>query len=549
MKRLFYPIFTYLILPFGAAVLLPSCGGEEASKNARQGNAVMHSPEIFREGSVRKAYVAPAEDAWAQRYIEHLRIGTKKSHHFALERLGELGPVATPFIVEALREEAGSRSSMGFLVSLCSALSASKSSDGSEVLLDILRLDQAPVVRSAAFEAIARLLPEGRELEVLELVSMETEVAPRAAGLQALAFYGNAESIAYLVQGSRDWLNSSVGDVAGEACWKALLLVDQPGAVLALQELEPRLAPFPSLQAYGIRIALGDRDLADSISPYLDPTVYPSPGTRSLALQMLGELGAWDSVLALAGTTEVAIQLTLIGLLRRDDAMAEGVGLGVLESLADSADHEDVRFNALLALMERGQSNRLDPFLRLAREFPTGKGSIQALQVLGKDGVADARTAAILIPRWPFAQGAHQSSLLKALTRTKSPEAAQFLLQRVLDEKEDPKLRTVAGTILANFGEQSIVMFRQMWEQNPSLATAQMVVPGVGRYSENPTARELLIYLASSPEVDDRVRRATMEKIPLIFRQKGFTILTELSAAEPRAEIQLFMAGILSEYY
>ena len=529
--------------------MLPSCGGGDPSVESRQEPGVLHAPEIFREGSVRKPYAAPEEGAWAQRYIEHLRVGTKKSHHFALERLGEIGPEATPFIVEALRQEAGSRSSIGFLISLCSALSVCENSEGSEVLLDLLRLDQAPVVRSSAFEAIARLLPEGKELEVLELVRKETEVAPRTAGLQALAFYGNAESIAFLVQGSRDWLNAAGGAVAGEACWKALLLVEQPGAVLALQELEPRLAPFPALQAYGIRIALGDRNLVEEIRPYLDSAKYPSPGTRSLALQMLGELGDWETVLALASTSEVATQLTLIGLLRRDDAVEADVGLAVLESLADSAADEDVRFNALLALVERGFSNRLDPYLRLAREFPTGKGSIEALQVLGKDGVADARTASILIPRWPFAQGAHQSSLLKALTRTGSPEAAEFLLQRVLDPEENPKLRSVSGTILANFGEQTIPMFRQIWEQEPSLATAQIVVPGVGRHAKNPAAREFLLELASSPEVDDRVRRATLEKIPLIFRQDGFEILMTLLAAEPRAEIQYFITGILSEYY
>lgn len=549
MKHLFYPISVCPLLLLGATTVLLSCGGGEASTHSVQTGGALHSPEVFREGSVRKPYVAPENDAWAQRYIEHLRVGTKDSHHFALERLSEIGPEATPFLVEAIRREAGSRSSMGFLISLCSALSVCENSEGSEVLLDLLRLDQAPVVRSAAFEAIARLLPEGKELEVLELVRKETEVAPRTAGLQALAFYGNAESIAFLVQGSRDWLNAKPNAIAGEACWKALLLVEQPGVVLALQELEPRLAPFPALQAYGIRIALGDRDLADKIRPYLDPTRYPSPGTRSLALQMLGELGDWDTVLAMATNSEAATQLTLIGLLRREDAVEADVGLGVLESLADSAEDEDVRFNALLALVERGFSNRLDPYLRLAREFPTGKGSIEALQVLGKDGVADARTAAILIPRWPFAQGAHQSSLLKALTRTGSTEAAEFLMQRVLDPEEDPNLRSVSGTILANFGEQTIPMFRKIWEQEPSLATAQLVVPGVGRYAEDPAAKEFLLELASSPEVDDRVRRATLEKIPQIFKQDGFEVLMQLSASEPRAEIQFFIAGILSEYY
>lgn len=549
MKRLFYPISACLLVPLAAVSLLSSCGGGEKEAELIPPSNVLHSAAVFREGSLRAAYVSPAEGEWAQRYIDHLRVGTKKSHHFAQERLAELGPVATPFLVAELRAEAGRRSSMGYLINLCTALSACGSAEGSEVLLEVLRMDQAPVVRSAAFEAIARLLPVGKELEVLELVAKESEIAPRAAGLQALAFYGNPESIAYLLAGSHRWLDATAGAPEGEACWKALLLVEKPEAIDALKELEPLLAPFPSLQAYGIRIALGDRDLAGKIRQYQNPMSYPSEGTRSLALQMLGELGDWDSVLSLANSDEIKTQLTLVGLLRRDDAVADGIGLDVLERLSDNAASEDVRFNALLALLERGYSNRLDPFLRLAREFPTGKGSIDALQVLGKDGVADARTAAILIARWPFAEGAHRSSLLKALTRTESMEAAEFLLERALDVAEEPGLRTVSGTILSNFGPETVPMFRQIWNQNPSLATAQIVVPGVGRYPEDAAARAFLLELASSSEVDDRVRRATLAKIPNIFRQDGFDILMQLSADEPRAEIQRFIGGILNEYY
>jgi len=549
MKRLFYPISACLLLPLTAASLLSSCGGGEKENQLSPSADVLHSAAVFREGSIRAAYVPPVEGAWAQRYIEHLRVGTKQSHHFAQERLTELGAEATPFLVAEIRKEAGQRSSMGYLINLCTALSACGNSEGSEVLLELLRLDQAPVVRSAAFEAISKLLPPGKELEVLELVAKESEVAPRAAGLQALAFYGNPESIAYLLAGSHQWLDSADGAVGGEACWKALLLVEKPEVIDALKELEPLLAPFPSLQAYGIRIALGDRDLVDEIRQYQNPLSYPSEGTRSLALQMLGELGDWDSVLALANTTEVKTQLSLVGLLRRDDAVAGNVGLDVLEQLAENAASEDVRFNALLALLERGHSNRLDPFLRLAREFPTGKGSIEALQVLGKDGVADDRTAGILIARWPFAEGAHRSSLLKALTRTKSMEAAEFLLQRALDVDEDPGLRTIAGTILSNFGPETVPMFRQIWNQDPSLATAQVVVPSVGKYADDAAARAFLLELASSPDVDDRVRRATLEKIPNIFRHEGFAILMQLSAEEPRAEIQRFISGILNEYF
>jgi len=533
----------------GTAALLASCGQKARLTDSSSGNGVVHSARIFREGALVKPYEAPGEGGWARRYVDHLHVGTKAAHHFAQERLVEIGSEATPILVEELRAESGNRSSMGYLVSLCAALAACENPQGAEVLIDLLKLNPAPVVRTAAFEALAKLLPEGQELAVLELVAKETEIAPRAAGLQVLAAYGNPESIAYLLEGANAWLNAEQQNSAGEACWKALLLVESPTAALALQSLEPRLAPFPTLQAYGIRIALGERDLADRIKPYLNPELYPSAGTRALALQLLGELGDWESVLSVQNSQVIETELALVALLRRSDAAEAGIGLNVLDTYAESAVDEDVRFNALLGLLERGFSNRLDPFLRLAREFPTGKGSVAALQFLGKDGVADERTAGILIARWPFAQGSHRSSLLKALTRTHSMEAAEFLLQRVLDEQEDPEVRSVSATVLANFGPETISMFEQIWNQSPSLANAKRVVPGVGRYPDEPAARTLILELASAPDIDDWVRRATLEKIPMIFKQDGYQMLVDIAAEESRVEIRQFINGILTEYY
>ena len=67
-------------------------------------------------------------------------------------------------------------------------------------------------------------------------------------------------------------------------------------------------------------------------------------------------------------------------------------------------------FNALIALVERGQANRLDPWLRLAREFPTGPGSPEAIILLSKPGVEDPRTAPIFLSRWEACAAAPTSA-------------------------------------------------------------------------------------------------------------------------------------------
>ena len=509
----------------------------------------MHSAEVFRQTRVQEPYVAPAEDGWPERYLAHLKVGTKDSHHFAMERLIGMGPVAGPAIRAEIRANLSREAAMGYLVSLCSALAGCGATVEADILLDLLEQDHSPVVRTAAYEAIANLQPEGQAERLLALVERENESAPRIAGRLALARYGTPEAVAFLLAGAYAWLDSTSQNPAGQDSWKALLLVEDPAAAFALRELEPRLAPFPSLQAYGVRIALGERDLIEKIRPYLEAEAYPSANTRGLALQLLGELGDWESVLAARLDGDPAMQMSLVALLRRPDAVAAGIGLDILEELAIQAPDPDLRFNALLGLLERGLLNRLDPYLRLAREYPTGKGSVEAVQILGKDGIADQRIADILISRWPFAEGGHRSDLLKALTRSHTAQGAEFLLSLALDPEVDLEMRNIAVTLLPNFGEVAAPMIVELWRAQPTYGIAQIVVPGLGRFRELPVARDLLVELASSPEVDDRIRHDTLALIPVIFKQDGFDILMQVRAEETRAEIVRYVESILSEYY
>ncbi|MHC4823495.1 MAG: HEAT repeat domain-containing protein [Planctomycetota bacterium] len=544
MKRLFYPKPHTLLLSAVAIASCFSCSGEEPPQVQ-----ALHSAEIFGRSRVQAPYVAPASDQWAQRYLGHLKVGTKDSHHFAMERLIEMGPAAGPAIRAEMQANLSQKSAMGYLVSLCSALSGCGATDGSSILFDLVEQDHSPVVRTAAYEAIAKLQPEGQADRLLALMERESETAPRIAGRLALARYGTPEAVAFLLAGTYEWLNSTGPNPAGQDSWKALLLVEDPAAAFALKELEPHLAPFPSLQAFGVRIALGERDLIDEIRPYLVAEDYPSPNTRGLALQLLGELGDWESVLGVRLDGDPNMQASLVALLRRPEAAAAGIGLDILEDHAVHSTDPDLRFNALLGLLERGLSNRLDPYLRQAREYPTGRGSVEAVQILGKEGIADDRVAGILIDRWPYAEGGHRSDLLKALTRSHTEKGADFLLALALDPEEEMEMRSIAVTLLPNFGEVAVPMIIELWNQQTTYGMAQILVPGLGRFLAVAEARRLLEELASSPETDDRIRRDTLALVPVIFKQDGFELLMKVRDQEQRAEIVSFVDAILSEYY
>ena len=174
---------------------------------------------------------------------------------------------------------------------------------------------------------------------------------------------------------------------------------------------------------------------------------------------------------------------------------------------------------------------------------------MEAVQILGKEGIADDRIADILISRWPYAEGGHRSDLLKALTRSHTESGAAFLLERALDPEEEMEMRNIAVTLLPNFGEVAVPMIIELWREQPSYGMAQIVVPGLGRFADVPAARELLVELASSPKVDDRIRRDTLGLIPVIFKKEGYEILMQVAAVDQRADIVRYVEPILTAYY
>jgi hypothetical protein len=365
----------------------------------------------------------------------------------------------------------------------------------------------------------------------------------------ALAKLGTDEAVDFLEQQVLSWLDPGSGARVGMEAWNALLMVDNPAVVFSLTRLEPKLAPFQALQAYGLRIRFGERDLVPKLRSYLDAETYPSAGTRTLALQLLGELGDWQSVLASRDSGELKMEESLVGLLRRPEAVAAGIGSAELDDLIEHGLSEDIRYNALLAQIERGHTQLLDPYLRQLREFPTGRGSVEALHILARDGFADERSATILISRWEFAEGAYRTDILRALTRSGSAAGARFLADRAMDPEEDLQLRETALTILANFGPQTVPLFLEIYAEQPDVWTATRVIPGLGKYATDPAAREQLLLFASSPQVDDRVRHLVIGMMPRIFRTEAASLLLALRADEPRGDVVRYIDRVLSEYF
>lgn len=532
-----------------AIACLSSCSRESSLEPVGGGSGQAIS-QFEVPGQALPAYQLPPDGDMAARYLEKLQVGTREGHRFASERLLEMGPAVSARLTAEIRRCLSAGSQLGYLVSLCESIDQVELPQHADVLMDLVDLNETPVVRSAALEALGRTGAAHLTPRLLDYLRLESERSPRAIGLNTLGRLGAQEGIDFLTATVEEWLAQPDRRGGGQDAWNALLLVDNPTVLFSLIQLTPKLAPFQALQAYGMRIRLGDRDVAAEILPYLVAEHYPSTGTRTLALQLLGELGDWASVLSQQDASEEKILETLIALLRRPDAVEQGIGLAVLDSLAEEAPSDDLRMAALKALVERGQQQRLDPYLRQLREYPIGAGSIEAMRLLGRPDFADERVAAILISRWPFADWTYRNDILRSLTRTGSEQGAHFLAQVAIDPEEDREIRQLAVTILSNFGPIAVPLLLEVEASSPDPEAVLWILPGLGRYaSEVPQARESLLRFASSAETRDRVRRSALELMPNVFRSEAIELLWQIRQEETRGEVVRFVDSILREYF
>lgn len=551
MKPTFYPFSLLLTLP-----MLVACGGKESTlpdpSGAQQG---VDSVFALAQENLH-AYVPPVEgreptqEEWAVRWVEHLRRGSKGGLDFAKEQLGKMGAPAIPVLTAELEANMSRSGAMGYLVSLCEVLGACGTTKEAPLLLRVLDQNPPPVVRTAAYEALVHLGTQDQVPAILERLIFENEAAPREAALRAMSVAGGSLALNYLEEETRKWLNQDPSGVAGDKAFAALLFCEDARTPMVLQELKPLLPPFQQVQSLGSRLRFGDRDLQEDLRPFLDEEKYPSAGTRELALQLLGELGDWESVLAQESSSVAKIQLAVVGLLRRPDAVSAGVGLDVLDHFAEHGAEEGLRLNALAGLVERGQTQRLNSFLRQLQGFPMERGSGEALRVLSRPEFVDERAITIIIDLWARTEKGHHVDLLRALAVSGRQEAAEFLLQLAQDESEDVGLRQNAATVLSNFPiDVAVPMLLTFYQANPSAGRASLVLPGLGKHVADPRADSFLRSLAADLELNDAVRRILIDSLPLIYREQGFALLREMHATSKRTDVRRYLESTLWRYY
>jgi len=526
---------------------LVACGGEPERDTAGRAG----EPGAFAlDPAQRRGWSAPAGENWTRRWIEHLEHGSREGHRFALEQLGRTGVAAGPALAAEARAASLDSGRFAYLVNLLTALGACGDAAQWPVLGEVLRTHPTPVVRTTAGETAAHLRPPELLPDLIAALQRETESAPRRAMLTAIARIGGPAAIAELEGRVRVWLTSAGGgavtDDTGEA-WNALMLVEGGDLLPTLIRLDSALPPPLRVQALTARLELGDRSVGEAVTEYTDPARYPSAKTRSLALTALAELGEWQKVLACAQDPDPAVPRAIARLLSLPNAVAAGAGVDQLDAWLASGDQELARA-ALVALVAHGQRHRLDPWLQLVREFPLRSGSTEALLLVTRDELLDPRLPGVLLACWDRTEGEHRLDLMRALTRTGSPAAAERLAQTMLDQKVEPEVRRLAATLIANF-PTSTGPLQAWYAQDPSGARAADLVAGLGRRPQDPESRAALLRLAADDTAPDTARKVVFDALPKLFGFEACALLRDLQAGTRRAEVGAYLEHLLVVWF
>jgi len=538
--------------PLAAALLgcaLLGCAREPAS-SAGAAPAETGAFTLSAEQQRLRAWTPPAGGDWVPRWIEHLKAGSREGQRFALQELRLAGPAAGPALAAELRAISGQPDRFGLAINLVSALGACGAAAEWEAVADLLLHHPTPVVRTTAGEAAAQLRAPELLPALQECLERETEAGPRRAALTAIARIGGDAAVLDLEARVRAWIASAGSGASGGDggdSWNALMLVDGPELLPALLRLDPLLPPPLRVQALTARLEMGDREVGPELRGYLDSAVYPSVKTRQLALSALSELGDWDAVLGAAQDPDPGVQAAVARLLGTPGAVAAGAGVDLLDGWLTSGDPELERA-ALVSLVAHGQRHRLDPWLLLLREFPLRSGSTEALLLLTRDPLLDPRLPGVLIGCWPQAAGEHRMDLMRALTKTGSPEGAALIERAMLDPREEPEVRRLAATLIANF-PSCVAPLVRWYDQEPGAARAADLAAGLGRHRESEAARGGLLFLASDETAPDAARKVVLDVLPQIYGVEACEMYQQLRAATKRADVRAYLDFLLASWF
>ncbi|MDE0585784.1 MAG: hypothetical protein OSB63_04115 [Planctomycetota bacterium] len=489
-------------------------------------------------------YVEVDEIQLVDRYISHVHVGTKDNHHFAVQRLLKNRDCADRVAAE-LRLLTTDRFTIGSVVSLCQVLGDVGNAQHAAAILPFIETIFPPIVRTAAFQALANIAPADYGDLLIAAYAEQNESSPRDACLNALSKSGSDTGLDFIAELVEQWIDQ--GETALQSSWNALLLNSNPRLQQVLTKLQPRLSPFLALQSFGVRVSLGERDIYEQIQVYLDADKYKSAGTRSLAVQLLGELQQWDLVMNLAPANNEKLDLAIIGLLSRDDAPASAVQVLDIYTQHQS---KSLRRKSLMQMIKLGKTSYFDSYLLELDDYPYTSGSLLALGLLTDMQGLPEHVVDVMIRRWQYCDDVnHRLSLVRALVRTGFPSATNFLGEILLSNYTDPAVAKFVSEVLGNSGPESTEWFLKLWEQQQDFATARVVFLALTRYPQMTAVREALLATAQSSTIDPMSRRFVLELLHKVYPEQTRLWFTEWLKEERHSGVRAFYNNFLNSYY
>lgn len=506
---------------------------------------------VFPGGPAPRPYAPPPDGNLIPRYAQKLLQGTREGLRFAKERLGERGAAAEADLLALLRPRVDDEGSFAEVVNLCDALARTGTAAAKDALLDVLRRAPVPVSRSAAADALGALRIGEAAAAMAEHGRREAEPAVVERILRSLGQLGGAEAAAFLEEKLRQGIEPNAPAEAqrqANLAWHSLLLLGDEGAAERLRRLAESLGPLPRLQALVTRMELGESGLEGEVAEFLDPQPHPSGQVRALAVDGLVFAKDWTRVLAAASDPDPQVRAAVAKGLRQAPASAEGAQ-ACLERLAQDAEGS-VRVEALRSLLTRGDRRPLEPWLRQLREYPTGAGSVEALNLLAAPGLADPRTRAILVSRWPACDRVQKQDVLRALGTLGDPAALPHVESVLADGKEDAAVRETAATAAANLGPQAVPVLLRRLDHEISGREAEAVLSGLARYArQSEEARARLLAVAADRAAPDALRKLAFDLLPRALGEGALAPLLAARDAEPRGEVRAYLDGLLAELF
>ena len=536
---------------FYRAVVLLGFGLAAACSDSGAAGAPVAGAEarVFQSRGAQAVYEPPADGDLLPRYLGHLERATRDGLRFALARLGEMGAESAPAIADAIRARLRSDMEFAVVANLCDALGRTGHAPSAGVLLELLRLSEVPVVRSSAADAIGQLGNAELVPGVIEAIERETEPGPLLRLYAALGSLGGPEAAAYLEGQVLRWL---AGDPAlarvGPVAWSAILGFEDADADARVARLSGDMAPAFRVPALSRRVELGARGLEPELRLYLDSTSFPSASVRSQAAQGLAKAGDWEGVLLALQDPSPAVVVAAIQGLRLPAAVEVDAGRAELEERARSED-DQIALPALQALVERGDRRGLEPWMRLAREYPTGARSAEALHVLSYEGMADERVPPLLMRRWDLCELDQRLDVLRVLGRIGAADSMEFLEELLEDPETHPDIRVMALTQLGNFGQKAVPVLLRRIEAGVQGDEIAAALAALGRHVEHPDARAFFVRVVGDDSAVDAIRAQSMELLPRLLGGDAYEPLLAARDSTQRGEVRTFLDRILLEFF